>query len=115
MCPFFRFDEAVPLIKIKVMEQILHVLRAIGIDFVLIISGCSGAVSLLTSKKNTVMNWKEKASIFLAGGLSANYLTPLVIHLTNLSDEYRAGFGFLIGYSGLKTVEFLIKKREKKL
>lgn len=92
------------------MEQIIHVLRAIGIDFVLIISGCSGAVSLLTSKKNTAMNWKEKASIFLAGGLSANYLTPLVIHLSNLSDDYRAGFGFLIGYSGLKTVEFLIKK-----
>nr|WP_297306431.1 hypothetical protein [uncultured Flavobacterium sp.] len=92
------------------MEQFLQVLRAIGIDFVLIISGCSGAVSLLTSKKNTAMNWKEKASIFLAGGLSANYLTPLVIHLTNLSDDYRAGFGFLIGYSGLKTVEFLIKK-----
>jgi len=85
---------------------ILDALKHIGIEPAIFISGMSGAISLLT--KNSKMTKYEKFLTLLSGGLSANYLAPLVAKLLNVDPSYQFGFAFIIGYTGLKGVELII-------
>lgn len=45
--------------------------------------------------------WKEGAINVLVGAVMAVYLTPLVIHFTQLPETYRDGAGFAVGFVGL--------------
>lgn len=85
---------------------ILDALKQIGIEYTVFIAGMSGAITLLT--KNKKMTYSQKFLTVLSGGLSANYLAPLVVKLLNVDNGYLGGFGFVIGLAGLKGVEFII-------
>jgi len=92
---------------------ILEVLKSIGIEVPLFIGGSAGAVTFLT--KPNKMTYFQQFLKVLGGGLSANYLTPLVLKLLFLSQEFQYGVCFLVGYSGLKFVEVIINYFYNKL
>ena len=85
---------------------ILEALRLIGIEAPVFMAGSSGAIVFLT--KNNKMSKTQQFCTVLSGGLSANYLTPLVGDWLSLDAKVLYGVAFLLGYSGMKSVELII-------
>jgi hypothetical protein len=84
-------------------------LKQYGIDIGLLISGLFGSI-LLTSK-DSAMNLGRTVSSLIGGAASANYITPLVINITKLDEtHYHYGIAFLLGFLGLKGIEFFSNK-----
>lgn len=84
-------------------------LKAYGIDVGLLISGLFGAI-LLTSK-GSAMNLARTVSCLIGGAASANYITPIVVGVTKLEEShFHYGIAFLLGFLGLKGVEYFSSK-----
>jgi hypothetical protein len=84
-------------------------LKDYGIDVGLLISGLFGSI-LLTSK-HSAMNLARTVSCLIGGAASANYITPIVINITKLDEtHYHYGIAFLLGFLGLKGIEFFSEK-----
>lgn len=84
-------------------------LKEYGIDVGLLISGLFGSI-LLTSK-NSAKNLGKTVSSLIGGAASANYITPIVISLTNVDEtHYHYGIAFLLGFLGLKGIEYFSSK-----
>jgi len=84
-------------------------LMDLGFNIGLAMSGLLGSlVTIWRSKKK--MNIKEQALSMIAGTLSANYLTPLVISFMDLKDNTQFGVAFVVGFGGLKAVEYVYDK-----
>lgn len=84
-------------------------LKEYGIDIGLLISGLFGAI-LLTSK-SSAMNLTKTISSLVGGAASANYITPIVINITKLDEtHYHYGIAFLLGFLGLKGIEYFSNK-----
>ena len=84
-------------------------LMYLGFNIGLAMSGLLGSlVTICRSKKK--MNVKEQALSMIAGTLSANYLTPLVISFMDLKDNTQFGVAFVVGFGGLKAVEYVYDK-----
>lgn len=92
---------------------IIDLLKWIGIEVPVFIAGSSGAIVFLT--KTTKMTKAQQFLTVLAGGLSANYLTPLVGDWLNLDLKVLYGLAFLLGYSGMKSVELILSIFFKKI
>lgn len=88
----------------QLYNMILKLLEEIGINVGLIIAGLSGG--LVTANKKD--NWKEQIPVITAGTLSANYISPIIIDILNITNN-NAGYGiaFIVGLSGLKIAEKL--------
>ena len=81
----------------------------LGFNIGLALSGLLGSlVTIWRSKKK--MNVKEQALSMIAGTLSANYLTPLVVSFMDLKDNTQFGVAFVVGFGGLKAVEYVYEK-----
>ena len=88
-------------------------LRDLGINIGLLVAGFAG--SLLTVKRDGHKDWFTTVTSLLAGTLSANYLTPIVVdflRMQNSNTQYAAAF--IMGFLGLHGVEFVIDKFRKK-
>jgi hypothetical protein len=88
-------------------------LRELGINIGLLVAGFAG--SLVTVKKDGHKDWFTTATSLMAGTLSANYLTPLVVDalkITNQNTQYATAF--ILGFLGLHGVEYVIDKIRKK-
>jgi hypothetical protein len=86
-----------------------HNLKDYGLDIGLIISGLFGSI-LLTSKDSS-KNLGKTVSSLIGGAASANYITPIVISVAKLDDQhYHYGIAFLLGFLGLKGIEFFSNK-----
>jgi hypothetical protein len=84
-------------------------LKAYGIDVGLLISGLFGAI-LLTSKESA-KNLARTVSSLVGGAASANYITPIVVDVAKLnSTHYHYGIAFLLGFLGLKGIEYFSSK-----
>lgn len=84
-------------------------LKEYGIDIGLLVSGLFGSI-LLTSK-DSARNLGKTVSSLIGGAASANYITPIVISITKLDDtHYHYGIAFLLGFLGLKGIEFFSNK-----
>jgi len=84
-------------------------LKQYGIDVGLLISGLFGAI-LLTSKVSA-NNLPRTISSLVGGAASANYITPIVVTVAKLDDShYHYGIAFLLGFLGLKGIEYFSKK-----
>jgi hypothetical protein len=84
-------------------------LKQYGIDVGLLISGLFGAI-LLTSK-GAAMNLTRTVSSLIGGAASANYITPVVVNIAKLDNShYHYGIAFLLGFLGLKGVEYFSNK-----
>lgn len=84
-------------------------LKEYGIDVGLLMSGLFGAI-LLTSK-DTAVNLTRTISSLVGGAASANYITPIVVNLAKLDNtHYHYGIAFLLGFLGLRGIEYFSKK-----
>ena len=84
-------------------------LKEYGIDVGLLVSGLFGAI-LLTSK-GSAMNLPRTISSLIGGAASANYITPIVVNVAKLDNtHYHYGIAFLLGFLGLKGIEYFSKK-----
>jgi hypothetical protein len=84
-------------------------LKEYGIDIGLLISGLFGAI-LLTSK-GSATNLPRTISSLVGGAASANYITPIVVNIAKLDNtHYHYGIAFLLGFLGLKGIEYFSKK-----
>ena len=84
-------------------------LRELGINIGLIVAGFAG--SLMTVKKDGHKDWFTTITSLMAGTLSANYLTPVVIDLLSIGNsntQYAAAF--VLGFLGLHGVEYVINR-----
>jgi hypothetical protein len=95
------------------MKQMIDLLREWGIDLPLIMAGFSGGFATLI--KNKALSWSQKTTVLGAGGLSANYVTPLLADFINLSQNSYLGLAFFVGFGGLKLVEKMFEKIEEKI
>lgn len=84
-------------------------LHEYGIDVGLLISGLFG--SILMTSKDSARNLGKTISSLVGGAASANYIAPVVIGLTKLNDShYQYGIAFLLGFLGLKGIEYFSNK-----
>lgn len=84
-------------------------LKSYGIDVGLLISGLFGAI-LLTSK-GSALNLARTAYSLIGGAASANYITPIVVSIAKLDEShFHYGIAFLLGFLGLKGVEYFSAK-----
>ena len=84
-------------------------LMSIGMNVGLAVSGFFG--SLLLVGKQREQNLREQIFSVIGGTMSANYLTPVVIDTFKLqTDSLQYGVAFVIGFGGLKVVEFVYEK-----
>jgi len=97
----------------------MNLAEEIGFKLGIFLAGCAGAVASFLNPQE--LKWYERALTIFVGGVSAMYITPFavtvvdVLHKVNPSAQLF--LGFLIGYSGLKSIELAIvqvKKRFKR-
>lgn len=85
------------------------ILKDIGINIGLIVAGFFG--SILMVGKNSTENIKSTLTSIIAGVASANYLTPLVIDMFRVEKQtYTLSIAFILGFLGLKGVEYVTSK-----
>lgn len=87
------------------MDKILEVAKLLGFELAVFIAGLAGA--LVSSSKLKLSAW-ERVTAVLSGGFIANYLTPFFGNVLNFSENTNYGIGFLIGYIGMRSVEYAI-------
>ena len=92
------------------MKEFYHFFKDLGVDFALMLAGLFGGIAFV-SKPNE-MNRAQKFLTVLTGVGTANYITPIALSILSLPQNYGYALAFLIGFSGLKTIEQLIKKYE---
>lgn len=94
------------------MKQIL---QEIGFNIGISVAGFFGSLILIGKKEKT--NLKTTFFAMVTGVASANYITPLIIDITRLSDKYEMSVAFILGFLGVKGVEFisdyLVQKAEQ--
>lgn len=88
------------------MDELGKLLETLGINIALIIAGIFGSIVSMGSKKGLTI--PERILAWLSGGAIANYVTPVIINLVNINESSKYGFAFLLGFSGLEGVKWLI-------
>lgn len=85
-------------------------LKEAGIDIGLAIAGLFG--SILMTSKNSAHSLPKVTLSLVGGAASANYITPLLLKLTNLGTEPQYGYAlaFLLGFAGLRAIEIVSSK-----
>lgn len=85
-------------------------LKEYGVDIGFAIAGLFGA--LLMMSKTAGLNVGRTLLATVGGAASANYVTPLILHVTKLGDDptYSYSIAFLLGFAGLRAIETLTSK-----
>jgi len=77
-----------------------------GVDAGLLAAGLAGSLMLMS--KTAGLNPGRTVLATVGGAASANYVTPLILHLTKLDhDTYSYSVAFLLGFAGLRAIEKL--------
>lgn len=88
------------------------ILQEIGINVGISVAGLFG--SLLLIGKTATVNLKTTFFSIISGVASANYITPLVMDISRVDVKYQMSVAFILGFLGLKGVEFFSNKFLKK-
>ena len=88
------------------------ILQDIGINVGISVAGLFG--SLLLIGKTATVNLKTTFFSIVSGVASANYITPLVMDISRVDVKYQMSVAFILGFLGLKGVEFFSNKFLKK-
>lgn len=78
-----------------------------GIDLGIVLAGFAGAVILsIRDRKKSI---SKSIACVVAGTLCATYMTPLVLNVTPeyVKENGKYAVAFMMGYMGLKGLEFL--------
>ena len=92
--------------------MIKEIFQEVGIEFSMLFAGLAGALASITKEKELTRT--QRFITVLIGGFLSAYLTPIISLAINMPDQAKYGVGFVIGYSGLRSVEWLIEKYFKK-
>ena len=84
------------------------ILTELGINIAISVAGLFGA--LLMVGKQDIKNWKTTLFSILGGTACANYITPIILDLSEIDVKYQVSVGFVLGFLGLKSVEIISKK-----
>lgn len=95
------------------IKELTDYLEDIGIKLAYALAGGFGVVAML-SKPNELTLY-QKFIRFVVGVASSVYITPLVNYYLGFPDRLGFGVAFLVGYSGLKTFELILKKFTDKI
>lgn len=87
-------------------SRIQELLETLGINIALIIAGFFGSLVSMGNRKK--LSRGERFIAWFSGGAIANYLTPFIVSMVNISEGSQYGFAFLLGFSGLEGVKWLI-------
>lgn len=81
-----------------------------GIDIGFAIAGLFGA--LLMMSKDAALNAGRTVLSTVGGAASANYVTPLLLHIMKLDNDptYSYATAFLLGFAGLRAIEKITSK-----
>jgi len=93
-------------------ENIKQFFKAIGFEVSMVLAGFFGALASVSKDKK--MSFFEKSVSVVVGMSVSNYMTPIVFDWTNAGENTKYGIAFLLGYSGLKSVEYIIDKFKSK-
>ena len=85
-------------------------LKENGIDAGLATAGLFGALMLMS--KTAGLNAGRTVLATVGGAASANYVTPLILHVTKLDNDptYSYAIAFLLGFAGLRAIETITAK-----
>jgi len=92
------------------MKDFYHFCKDIGLDLGYLLAGFFGSAAFI-SKPNE-MTIYQKFLTFVTGMASSMYLTPVVLYFLKLPNNLGYGLAFLLGFTGLKSIEMLIRKYE---
>ena len=89
-------------------------MKEIGITISFLISGLFGAILMTTKSDKTDV---KSVVLSLIGGMAAaNYLTPVLVELLNITNiKNQNGIAFIAGFIGLKLVEIISENFIEKL
>lgn len=96
----------------ETVEDFLKYLNEWGIHIALIIAGAVGAFVRM-GKEDQLTFW-QKTVVILSGGAVANYITPLVFHFVNITEDLQFGTAFLIGFWGQQSAKWILFKFKEK-
>lgn len=91
----------------------MDILLDYGFSVVFFIAGIFGALASLVQKKQ--LTFGESVLTIASGGGTAAYITPLVVNMMNLDTGSSYGMAFIIGFAGLKMVEWILVAIRDKL
>ncbi len=83
-------------------------IEQLGINIAISIAGLFG--SLLMIGKTAAQTWKTTIFSMISGVACANYITPIILDITRMSEKYEVSIGFVLGFLGLRSVEIISKK-----
>jgi hypothetical protein len=85
-------------------------LKEDGIDISLALAGLFGA--LMTTTRTSGAHIGKSILSLVGGAASANYLTPLLMHISKLENDthYAFAVAFLLGFAGLRVVDAISSK-----
>lgn len=92
--------------------MVKELFKEFGLDIAVLFAGFAGSLASITKEKN--LSRGQRIVTVLVGGLVAAYMTPIFGNMWQLSDELKYGIGFVLGYSGLRSMEYIIEKYFKK-
>lgn len=82
-----------------------------GVNLSFMLAGLLG--SLMTMSRNAGLTKVRTFFATIGGAASANYLTPLILHITKIGhDDVHITYSvaFLIGFMGLRAIELITNK-----
>lgn len=91
----------------------IELLLDYGFSVVYFIAGVFGALASMVRKKE--LTFWERVVTIISGGGTAAYITPMVVDIVNLADGSSYGMAFVIGFAGLKMVEWILVAIRDKL
>lgn len=94
------------------MGSVKEFLDYLGVNIGLIFAGFIGSFVSVGSKTDIGLTGKLVA--ILSGGAIANYLTPMLLSVIDLNQSAEYGFAFLLGFSGLEGVKWIISAFKRK-
>lgn len=97
----------------RAMKTFSDFLEFIGINISIFIVGLIGAVFMAGNQKG-MKPWERIFTVF-GGAFTANYMTPMVQDYIDISDKLIFGVGFILGYSGLKSLEIILRRFHSKI
>ena len=92
--------------------MVKELFKEFGLDLAVLFAGFAGSLASITKEKN--LSRGQRIVTVLVGGLVAAYMTPIFGNMWSLSEELRYGIGFVLGYSGLRSMEYILEKYFKK-
>lgn len=92
--------------------MIKEFLKDFGLDIAMLMAGFAGALASITKERELTIG--QRVITVAVGGFVAGYMTPIISQMINMSEEFKYGVGFILGYTGLRSVEWAIGKWFKK-